>query len=149
MTNAEQALWKSLRMRQMAEAKFRRQQPIGPYIVDFVSFGSRLVVEADGGQHAQQADSDAKRTAWLEGQGFRVLRFWDHEILQTPDAVKRVIWEALTPPPQSSPTRGEEAKMSTPSPFGKKDSKISTLSPSGRKKESKTGVPSPLAGHSC
>jgi very-short-patch-repair endonuclease len=108
MTDAEQALWKSLRMRQMAEAKFRRQQPIGPYIVDFVSFGSSLVVEADGGQHTRQADYDAKRTAWLEGQGFRVLRFWDHEVLQAPDAVKRVIWEALTPPPQSSPTRGEE-----------------------------------------
>ena len=70
MTDAEQALWESLRMRQMAEAKFRRQQPIGPYIVDFVSFGSSLVVEADGGQHTRQADYDAKRTAWLEGQGF-------------------------------------------------------------------------------
>ena len=108
MTDAEQALWKYLRMRQMAGAKFRRQQPIGSYIVDFVSFGSSLVVEADGGQHTQQADYDAKRTAWLDGQSFRVLRFWDHEVLQAPDEVKRVILEALTPPPESSPTRGEE-----------------------------------------
>lgn len=114
MTDAEQALWKSLRMRQMAGAKFRRQQPIGPYIVDFVSFGSRLVVEADGGQRTRQADSDAKRTAWLEGQGFRVLRFWDHEVLQAPDEVKRVIWEALTPH-LNPPPQGGRRSVPTPS----------------------------------
>ena len=114
MTDAEQALWKYLRMRQMAGAKFRRQQPIGSYIVDFVSFGRRLVVEADGGQHTGQADSDAKRTAWLEVQGFRVLRFWDHEVLQAPDEVKRVIWEALTPH-LNPPPQGGRRSVPTPS----------------------------------
>jgi len=88
--------------------------------VDFVSFGRRLVVEADGGQHTGQADSDAKRTAWLEGQGFRVLRFWDHavgatrRVAPTPDEVKRVIWEALTPH-LNPPPQGGRRSVPTPS----------------------------------
>ena len=68
-TEGEQALWKHLRMRQLAGYKFRRQQPIGPYIVDFVSFERRVIIEVDGGQHSRQADYDTERTAWLEAQG--------------------------------------------------------------------------------
>lgn len=81
-TEAERALWRHLRLRQLDEHKFRRQQPVGSYIVDFICIEKRLVVELDGGQHSEQVASDAERTAWLEGEGFRVLRFWNHEVLK-------------------------------------------------------------------
>ena len=81
-TEAERALWKHLRMRQFIGCKFRRQQAIGPYIVDFVSFERRVIIELDGGQHSQQVAYDAERTAWLEAQGYRVLRFWNNQVLE-------------------------------------------------------------------
>jgi very-short-patch-repair endonuclease len=74
-TDAEQRLWFQLRRRQLHGVKFRRQQPIGPYIVDFICFERRIIVEVDGGQHAEQAAYDAKRTRFLEQQGYCVLRF--------------------------------------------------------------------------
>ena len=94
-TESEQALWKHLRMRQLDGYKFRRQQPIGQYIVDFVSFEGRVVVELDGGQHSQQMDYDSKRTAWLEDQGYRVLRFWNNQVLQEIEAVKAIVSNVL------------------------------------------------------
>lgn len=112
MTDAEQRLWRHLRAHRTSGEKFRRQQPLGPYVVDFVHFGKRLVVEADGGQH-NEASSDASRDAWLTEQGFRVLRFWNNEILQNTEAVLETILSALieTPPlPNPSPTRGEGLK---------------------------------------
>ena len=87
MTDAERALWFQLRAKRLQDWKFRRQQPIGKYIVDFVCFEAKLVVELDGGQPAEQADADARRTAWLESQDFRVLRFWDDAVLKETDAV--------------------------------------------------------------
>jgi very-short-patch-repair endonuclease len=102
-TEAERKLWRYLRLRQVGGYKFRRQQPLGPYIVDFVSLEKRLIVEVDGGQHSEQVDYDAERSAWLEAQGFRVLRFWDNEVLRSIDVVKEVIAEVLNsgfnPPP--------------------------------------------------
>jgi very-short-patch-repair endonuclease len=88
-TEAEKLLWQKLRARQLGGAKFRRQTPIGPYIVDFVSFEHRLVVEIDGGQHnmPQGRQHDLKRTAWLEAQGFRVLRFWNNQVLTNLEGV--------------------------------------------------------------
>jgi len=94
-TEAEQALWKHLRMCQLEGHKFRRQQPLGRYIVDFVCLEKRLIVELDGGQHAEQVLSDTARTAWLETQGFRVLRFWNNEVLSEIESVKEAIREAL------------------------------------------------------
>ena len=76
MTDAERLLWRHLRGHRLGGVKFRRQQAIGPYIVDFVHFGARIVVEADGGQHNESA-SDERRDAWLQSQGFRILRFWN------------------------------------------------------------------------
>ena len=96
-TDTEQRLWDRLRRRQFAGYKFRRQQPLGPYIVDFVCFEQRLVVEVDGGQHALQVAYDAARSAWLGAQGYRVLRFWDDEVLKDTDAVATVIWKTLNP----------------------------------------------------
>jgi very-short-patch-repair endonuclease len=96
-TDAERSLWRVLRSRQIAGHKFRRQQPLGRFIVDFVCLEKRLVVEVDGGQHHQQrqATYDSERTTWLEQVGFRVLRFWDHEILKEIEAVKETIARAL------------------------------------------------------
>lgn len=94
MTDAEQRLWKRLRAHRLNGEKFRRQQPIGPYIVDFVHFGSRLIIEADGGQH-YESRGDAARDAWLQAQGFRVMRFWNNDILHNQDAVLEAIWQAL------------------------------------------------------
>lgn len=95
LTDAEQHLWRHLRLRQIEEHKFRRQHPIGNYIADFVCIERKLIVEVDGGQHAEQLDYDAARTAWLEAQGYRVLRFWNNEVLQNIEGVVTVIRAAL------------------------------------------------------
>ena len=109
MTDAGQRLWKHLRAHRMDGQKFRRQQPIGPYIVDFVHFGLRLIIEADGGQHADSPHDEA-RDAWLRGQGFTVLRFWNDDILLRTDVVLEAIWSALqaeTPSPPTPLPQGE------------------------------------------
>lgn len=113
MTDAERKLWYTLRNRQLDGAKFRRQQPIGPFIADFVCQESRLIIEADGGQHAESA-ADDRRTAYLESKGYRVLRFWNSDILTNVDGVTEAIAAALSAPhpaqaaPESpSPSRGE------------------------------------------
>jgi very-short-patch-repair endonuclease len=94
-TEAERKLWQHLRLRQIEGCKFRRQQPLGSYIVDFVCLEKRIVIEVDGGQHNAQVIYDRQRTAWIEEQGFRVLRFWDNEVMQNIEAVKEAIWQAL------------------------------------------------------
>ncbi|WP_204366345.1 endonuclease domain-containing protein [Comamonas sp. B-9] len=98
-TTAEQLLWRHLRNRQLAGAKFRRQHPLGPYILDFVCLEQGLVVELDGGQHADlQAQAyDQQRSAWLQQQGLRVLRFWNHEVVQQTNEVLARVLQALTP----------------------------------------------------
>ena len=108
MTDTERRLWTPLRARRLARWKFKRQQPIGPYIVDFVCFRARLVIELDGGQH-QGSEADRVREAWLKGQGFRVLRFWNNEVLTGMPAVLEKIAETLSPspPPLSHEGRGE------------------------------------------
>ena len=107
MTDAERFLWKHLRAHRLSGQKFRRQQPIGPYIVDFVHFGARLIVECDGGQHNESAN-DRRRDAWFDAQGFRVLRFWNHEIVNETESVLSAIFAALNPlSPGPSPARGE------------------------------------------
>ncbi len=95
MTSAEQRLWRQLRAHRLGGQKFRRQQPLGPYVVDFVHFGARLIVEADGGQHIESV-RDQQRDAWLRAQGFTVLRFWNNEILGNEGAVLEVIFAAVT-----------------------------------------------------
>ena len=93
-TDAERALWRHLRNKRLLGYKFRRQAPIGQYIVDFVCFSQNLIVELDGGQHLTQRDYDAKRTEWLQSRGFRVLRFWDNEALGDADSVlERIMLE--------------------------------------------------------
>src|SRR5262245_8405518 len=86
-TDAEQKLWARLRDRQLCSAKFRRQHPIGPFIADFCCVERGLVVELDGGQHAEQIEADQRRTGFIERQGYRVLRFWDNAVLNDTNAV--------------------------------------------------------------
>ncbi|MFA5242740.1 MAG: endonuclease domain-containing protein [Sulfuricella sp.] len=108
MTEAETLLWRHLRAHRLAGEKFRRQQPIGPYVVDFVHFGARLVIEADGGQH-NGAPADATRDAWLKSQGFSLLRFWNNEILHNAEGVLEVVMAELKkvpPSPPAPPPRG-------------------------------------------
>jgi very-short-patch-repair endonuclease len=89
-TKAEHRLWQALRKRQVAGARFRRQHRLGPYIADFVCLELRLVIEVDGGQHAQNP-RDRVRDAWMEGQGYTVLRVWNNEVLQNLEGVVAVI----------------------------------------------------------
>ena len=96
MTDAEKLLWSKLRAGRFG-CKFRRQAPIGPYIADFVSFTNKLIIELDGGHHAEadQLAYDRLRQQHLEGEGFRVLRFWNHEVLGAMEAVLERIDEAI------------------------------------------------------
>lgn len=110
-TDAELKLWKHLRNRLTYGEKFRRQQPIGKYIVDFVCAERKLVVEVDGGQHSENVAYDFERTAWLESEGYRVLRFWNNEVLKDADVVLEVIIRVLNerelyhPHPDPLPSR--------------------------------------------
>jgi len=118
-TDAERLLWKRLKARQVLDLKFRRQEQIGYYIVDFVCYEVSLIVEADGGQHLENRENDEVRTHWLNSQGFKVLRFWNNDILTNIESVIEVIRaDCLNrvssvqscpdhPSPQPSPTRGE------------------------------------------
>jgi very-short-patch-repair endonuclease len=94
-TEAEKRLWRHLRGNALQGRKFRRQHPIGPYVVDFVCMEKGLVVELDGGQHALQAARDAVRTRRLDAFGFRVIRFWNTEVLEATEGVLARIEEAL------------------------------------------------------
>ena len=105
-TDAERLLWRHLRAHRFAASKFRRQQPIGHYIVDFVCLASRLIVEVDGGQHLESA-RDSGRDAWLRQQGFTVLRFWNNDVLQRTESVLEEILRHLPLSPGPSPARGE------------------------------------------
>ena len=98
-------LWKQLRARRMAGHKFRRQVVIEPYIVDFVCLEAQLIVEADGGQHLEQVEDDLKRSVFLKSLGYKVIRFWNHEILGDTYSVLERIHDCLidAPSPQPSP----------------------------------------------
>ncbi len=104
-SDAENALWQQLRGRRLKGFKFRRQVTVEPYIVDFVCLEAKLIVEVDGGQHADQASYDERRTAVLESRGYRVMRFWNHDVLNEVHSVQERILNALleTPSPHPSP----------------------------------------------
>ncbi|MEN6540524.1 MAG: endonuclease domain-containing protein [Mizugakiibacter sp.] len=109
MTDAERMLWRHLRGRHFQGWKFRRQHPVETYIVDFVCLEARLVIELDGGQHADNADANAARSAKLAEAGFRVLRFWNDAVLTQTDAVLESVFAALgAAPPHPGPLPGGE-----------------------------------------
>jgi very-short-patch-repair endonuclease len=133
-TDAERVLWRHLRGRQVNGFKFRRQYPLGPFIVDVCCFERRLVVELDGGQHAQRTDHDARRTAYLNHIGYQVLRYWDHDVLADPEAVAEDILRALEEAPSPFPLL-RERKFDIGE--GRKNSPRPSLSP--REREIDTG----------
>ena len=95
-TEAEKRLWYRIRNRQLDGCKFRRQAPIGRYIVDFACFERNLIIELDGGQHASPAPSDRTRSDWLVSQGFSILRFWNNDVMENMEGVLQRIIEALS-----------------------------------------------------
>ena len=125
-TPAENRLWQILRAKRLADYKFKRQLPIDHYIVDFCCLQSRLIIEADGGQHSE-SEADQRRDTYLRTQGFRILRFWNNDIFENEEGVLLTIMAALEPPlpaqaaPESpSPANGERVgrpAASSPSPL--------------------------------
>lgn len=107
MTKVEQKLWDALRQQKLGY-KFWRQEPIGCDIVGFVCYEKKLIVEVDGGQHLDSM-TDGKRDEWLKARGFRVLKVWNQEVVHNlKGVVRRILEELDSPPPQSSPMKGEE-----------------------------------------
>jgi very-short-patch-repair endonuclease len=98
-TDAERRLWHYLRRRHLRGARFRRQVPIGPFITDFACLARRLIVEVDGGQHQLERMADKRRDEYLQRHGFRVLRFWNNDVLLRTEGVLERIWKELEEPP--------------------------------------------------
>jgi very-short-patch-repair endonuclease len=94
-TDAEALLWSRIRGRRLAGYKFRRQYPLGNFVVDFIALEPRLVIEIDGGQHATRIDRDTNRTGELERFGFRVVRYWNHDVLTNIDGVLESVLQEL------------------------------------------------------
>ena len=106
MTEAEKVMWSKLRDRRLDGVKFKRQKPIAGYIVDFVALDLKLIVEIDGGQHAERAEEDAARTKVLEESGYHVVRFWNHDVLRNIEGVLESLVQELNlsaSPPHPSP----------------------------------------------
>ena len=114
-TDAETLLWFHLRDRRLANHKFRRQRPIGPYFADFACLEAKLIVELDGGQHVEAVEYDEDRTRFVQAQGYRVLRFWNNGVLMQTGTVLEQILIALQqhPHPNPLPLAGEGAREDT------------------------------------
>jgi very-short-patch-repair endonuclease len=119
MTDAEKRLWYHLCAHRLLELKFKRQKPIGPYIVDFACPALRLVIEIDGGQHSEEVEYDRRRDIWLSKHGYTVLRFWNNEVMENMEGVLERIADAVTKnipsPPAPLPKSGEGCIEITPS----------------------------------
>ena len=108
-TEAEKFMWRYLRSKQLEGLKFRRQEPIGNYVVDFVCYEKKIIVEIDGGQHC--AERDGNRNRWLESQDFKILRFWNTEVLKNAQGVWEVIRKnclSCDSPSPAPPVKGGE-----------------------------------------
>jgi len=118
LTEAEQKLWYHLRAHRFMGRKFKRQKPLGCYVVDFICLEEKLIIELDGGQHAENLEYDQERDAWLRSQGYTVLRFWNNELMNEMESVlerirlalehEAVSSETLSPGPSPVNGRGEE-----------------------------------------
>ena len=116
MTDAATKIWQRLRAHRFMGLSFRGQFPVGPYVVDFACLETRLIIEIDGGQHeSDQAAYDAKRDAWLRSQGFRILRFWNNDVLKNLGGVLERVAEAVQEPLPPSLTLPRKGGGDTPS----------------------------------
>ncbi len=111
LTDVERLLWRLLRARQIEGLKFRRQEPIGRYIVDFVCYESKVIIEVDGGQHSIEIEKDKERDEWLKSQGFKVLRFWNNEVLTNTEGVLEVIISNCLSHPPLNPLPSREGRV--------------------------------------
>jgi very-short-patch-repair endonuclease len=109
-TDAERRLWQYIRNRQLRGVRFNRQVPIGPFICDFAARTAKLIIELDGGQHSVRTVEDERRTVLLRSRGYRVLRFWNSEVLENPEGVLQLIERALNDRPSPDPSRKREGK---------------------------------------
>ena len=108
MTSPEVLLWHYLRRNQLSGHRFRRQHPIGRYIADFACIEQRLIIELDGGQHTEQREYDRQRDAYISSRGYRILRFWNDDVLKDMDAVLEEILRTIeTADGQTAPPAGE------------------------------------------
>ncbi len=129
-TDTERRLWYHLRAHRFMGLKFKRQKPMGRYIVDFVCLERRLIIELDGGQHADREAYDQHRDAWLRSQGYTVLRFWNNDVMQQLEGVLEQIGRTLSPGPSRalSPTplpqvgEGNHCRLSQGERVGERDS---------------------------
>ena len=110
-TEPEKRLWQALSARKVAGARFNRQFPIGPYICDFVSRGARLVIEVDGDTHAHSVEYDNARTKFLENEGYRVIRFWNNDVMDNLEGVVQRIERELSNRPSPNPSRTREGSI--------------------------------------
>ena len=147
MTDAERKLWLALRARRFAAAKFRRQVPIGPYVADFLCYEQRLVIEVDGGQHAE-SERDKVRDRWFARNGFRVLRFWNNDVLTNLDGVSTAIISVLAERQnEPSPLAGEGGENRRFEPGeGESRSHGASVPPPHPTPRSRSASPSPARG---
>ena len=115
-TDAEQKLWYHLRAHRFMGLKFKRQKPLGHYIVDFICVEQKLIIELDGGQHAEQKAYDSVRDTWSRGEGFTVLRFWNNEVMRDMEGVLEQIRLTLSPDPSPASGRGGQTNPLSPDP---------------------------------
>jgi very-short-patch-repair endonuclease len=112
MTDTERFVWDRIRHRQIGGFKFRRQAPVGHFIVDFICFEAKVILEFDGDQHDSARLEDAARTHWLQSQGFRVARFWNHEVFEDWESIEAhlhsLVTAGSTPHPNPPPQGGRE-----------------------------------------
>jgi very-short-patch-repair endonuclease len=150
-TDAEHRLWQHLRAGRLPKFKFRRQQPLGNYIVDFVCLEARLIVELDGGQHNESA-TDVARDAWLTSQGFVVLRFWNNEIFENLEGVvERILVQLQQPHPSPQPlsrkgrgARRAQITATSTNTSNDKTASLASLPPRGGGTEGEGEVPTKL-----
>ena len=112
MTDAERRLWYRLRAHRLAGLKFKRQVPIGPFVADFASLSKKIVIELDGGQHSNNL-YDASRDQYMRERGFRVLRFWNNDVLRSTDAILEIMQLAVS---EKTPSPGSALRAEPPSP---------------------------------
>jgi very-short-patch-repair endonuclease len=144
-TDAEQKLWYHLRAHRYMGLKFKRQKPIGRYIVDFVCPERSLIIELDGGQHTEQMAYDTQRDAWLHGEGYTVLRFWNNEVMQEMEGVLEKIRITLFPSPPPSPRVPQEVPLGCKRGEGAESLPSPQPSPHKRGEEADL-LPSPARG---
>jgi very-short-patch-repair endonuclease len=110
-TPAERALWQILSARKLSGTRFNRQVPVGPFICDFVARGPKLIIEVDGGQHDSRRNPDEARTRYFEARGYRVIRFWNNDVLERIEGVASAIEQALAERPSPDPSRRREGRI--------------------------------------